>query len=83
MGKIIVSLNVVVELNHLLEDKGMKYRVHLSDACGNQSFSVEPKDNCVCDGQYEEMNSVIIKHFADKNIQIRFLKDKLNFIIEE
>lgn len=36
-----VSIFQVGELNRVLEDCGLGYRIHLHDLCGGQSFSVE------------------------------------------
>ena len=33
-----VSFNDVIELNGILKDKGLNFRIHLRDTCGRQSF---------------------------------------------
>ena len=37
-----VSFNDVIELNGILKDKGLNFRIHLRDTCGRQSFWIEP-----------------------------------------
>ena len=50
-----VSFNDVIELNGILKDKGLNFRIHLRDTCGRQSFWIEPLGNCACEGRYDEM----------------------------
>ena len=38
-----VSFNDVIELNGILKDKGLNFRIHLRDTCGRQSFWIEEK----------------------------------------
>lgn len=55
MSRIIVTFNEVIELNHRLEEKGLSFKLHLRDACGSQSFTMEPLSECSCEGKYEDM----------------------------
>lgn len=82
MGKTIVTYNDIIEINHLLEDKGLRFKLHLHDACGSQNFSVETLGNCACEGHYEDMKIVIHNYFSEKGIAIRFLGNGLEFVIE-
>jgi hypothetical protein len=81
MGKIIVIYNDIIEINHVLEERGLYFKLHMRDACGSQSFWVEPLSDYSCEGRYEEMQSVITEYFAGKNISIRFLENKLDFVV--
>ena len=54
-----VSFNDVIELNGILKDKGLNFRIHLRDTCGRQSFWIEPLGNCACEGRYDEMYQVV------------------------
>ena len=81
MSKIIVTYNEVININHLLQEQGLQFKLHLHDACGSQSFTVEPLANCSCEGRYGEMNEVITNYFMEKGIQIRFLDNQLEFYI--
>lgn len=55
----------------------------MRDACGSQSFWVEPLSDCSCEDRYEEMQSVITEYFAGKGILVRFLESKLDFVIDQ
>lgn len=71
----ILSLSKIPELNHRLEKYG--YKIHVHDACGGQSFSLEATaentDNRVLD--------FLEDYFSSENMKITFFgKDKLNFI---
>lgn len=81
MGNSIITFNDVIELNHILEDKALRFKVHLHDACGSQNFSVEVISNCGGEGHFEDMQKEIIQYFKTKGIQIKFLENKLDFII--
>ena len=50
-----ITFNEMIEVNGLLEEKGLNFKVHLRDACGKQSCWIEPLGNCACEGRYEEM----------------------------
>lgn len=82
MGKTIVTYNDIIEINHLLEDKGLRFKLHLHDACGSQTFTIEPLGNCACEGHYEDMKLAIDSYFSEKGIAIRFLENNLEFVTE-
>lgn len=67
------------EVNGLLEEKGLNFKVHLRDACGKQSCWIEPLGNCACEGRYEEMYQVVEEYFRRKGQKIEFDETKLNF----
>lgn len=81
MAKIIVTYNEVIELNHILNEKGLSFKLHLHDGCGSQSFTMEPLGNSACEGRCEEMELEVEKYFTGKGIQIRFLENHLGFVI--
>ncbi|MDF2473971.1 MAG: hypothetical protein K0R21_1753 [Anaerocolumna sp.] len=81
MGKIIIGFNEVIELNHILQGKDLKFKIHFHDACGGQSFSVEPLGNCACEGHYEEMKKEITGYFKEKGITVKFSENHLDFIL--
>ena len=54
-----ITFNEIIEVNGLLEEKGLNFKVHLRDACGKQSCWIEPLGNCACEGRYEEMYQVV------------------------
>ena len=69
-----ITFNEIIEVNGLLEEKGLNFKVHLRDACGKQSCWIEPLENCACEGRYEEMYQV-----RSKGQKIEFDETKLNF----
>ena len=44
-----ITFNEMIEVNGLLEEKGLNFKVHLRDACGKQSCWIEPLGNCACE----------------------------------
>ena len=74
-----IRFNEIIEVNGLLEEKGLNFKVHLRDACGKQSCWIEPLGNCACEGRYEEMYQVVDEYFRSKRQKIEFDETKLNF----
>ena len=74
-----ITFNEIIEVNGLLEEKGLNFKVHLRDACGKQSCWIEPLGNCACEGRYEEMYQVVEEYFRRKGQKITFDETKLNF----
>ena len=50
-----ISFNDIIELNGILKDQGLHFRIHLRDACGKQSCWIEPLGQCACEGHFDEM----------------------------
>ena len=78
-----ITFNEMIEVNGLLEEKGLNFKVHLRDACGKQSCWIEPLGNCACEGRYEEMYQVVEEYFRSKGQKIEFDETKLNFFAIE
>lgn len=76
-----ITFNEMIEVNGLLEGKGLNFKVHLRDACGKQSCWIEPLGNCACEGRYEEMYQVVEEYFRSKGQKIEFDETKLNFLL--
>ena len=74
-----ITFNEMIEVNGLLEEKGLNFKVHLRDACGKQSCWIEPLGKCACEGRYEEMYQVVEEYFRRKGQKITFDETKLNF----
>ena len=68
-----ITFNEIIEVNGLLEEKGLNFKVHLRDAW------IEPLGNCACEGRYEEMYQVVEEYFRRKGQKITFDETKLNF----
>ncbi len=80
MGGKIITFREIIELNHILEEKGINAKVHLHDTCGRQSFSVE-KDELMPEKDKEAVRNVIHTYFLNMGIQTRFINDNLEFIL--
>ena len=50
-----ITFNEMIEVNGLLEEKGLNFKVHLRDACGKQSCWIEPLGNCACHAHKEKV----------------------------
>ena len=74
-----ITFDEIIEVNGLLEVKGLNFKVHLRDGCGKQSCWIEPLGICACEGRYEEMYQVVEEYFRRKGQKIAFDETKLNF----
>jgi hypothetical protein len=81
MGKVVVTFQDVIELNHLLEGQSLAFKVHLHDACAGQSFSVESLGNSN-DLEYQEsMKKAVTEYFAQKRMTIQFAENNKDFYV--
>lgn len=70
----VLSLGEILKLKDLIKPYG--YTIHLHDACGGQSFSIEPIGGNLSDKVY----GVIETFFIDRKMSVEFFgEDKLNF----
>lgn len=76
-----VSFNDVIELNGILKDKGLNFRIHLRDTCGRQCFWIEPLGNCACEGRYDEMYQVVEEYLEGKGFSVQYDDQKMNFVV--
>ena len=76
-----ISYNDIIELNGILQDQGLHFRIHLRDAWGKQSCWIEPLGNCACEGHFDDMYKIVNDFFAGKRISIEYDESKLNFWI--
>lgn len=80
MGINILSFNDVIELNKVLEEKGMGCKVHLHDRCGSQSFSIE-RLNQEQPITSELVNNEISLYFNKKGMTLKFSENNMDFVI--
>lgn len=80
MSKIIITYNQISEINHLLEEKSLNFKVHLHDLCGSQSFTIDAVENSN-EEQQEAMRQVVTDYFNKINISIRFFENNQGFAI--
>jgi len=72
----IISFNMIIDLNKLLQDKHLNFKIHLKDACGCQSMWIEPLENqAISDEVYELIN----KYFENQRMTLEFSEDRINF----
>lgn len=71
-----ITFDELIELNRMLEEKNLKVKVHLRDACAGQAFWIENLDNISIPLEvYTELESF----FNKKNISIAFNNSKTEF----
>ncbi len=70
----VLSLSEIPKLKELIKPYG--YTIHVHDACGGQSFSLEPIYENSSNKVFEEVE----KFFTSHEMTVKFFNDKLDFI---
>lgn len=75
----IVSITEILECNKLLKDRGLKFRIHLRDACGKQSCRIESCDDKNNAEQYEKLYEALEEFFNRLRFKLEYGEDKTDF----
>lgn len=76
----ILSIGEVLELNKIIKDNNFSCKIHLSDACGGQSFWIENLEKGK-DYDLDNLIKIIDEFFNNRKINIKYTKDRKNFFI--
>ena len=77
-----ISIKEILELNDLLQNKGINCKIHLRDACGKQSCWIEFFDSKNEAKQNDNLYNELENYFSKKRFNVIFDDDKVNFWIE-
>lgn len=75
----IVSITMIIKINKLLQEKGLPYKIHLSDACGRQSMWIEMPDDDKSLEQSAEFYKTIEDYFSKHRMQLKYSPDRHTF----
>jgi len=78
----IVSFNQIIELNQLIQEKDLQFKVHIRDACGAQSFFIEQLGNSNSIVLNEEIYETIDQYFKNNKMTVIYHENKHNFTIK-
>lgn len=76
-----ITFNEIIEVNGLLEEKGLNFKVHLRDACGKQSCWIEPLGNCHGEDGMRRCIRLWRNILKVRGRKIEFDETKLNFFV--
>lgn len=79
----IVTFSNIIELNNILQEKGLNYKIHISDACGQQSMWIETMDAELSIPLDDSLNETIIAYFAKNGMGLDFSSDRSSFWVAE
>lgn len=82
MKNIVISIKEVIELNQQLEEKGIYYKIHLHDACGAQSFSIESISEDILSEDYERCKENLNTYFKEKGLSVIFTQNGYDFFVK-
>lgn len=77
----IVSITMIIEINTLLQEKGLPYKIHLSDACGRQSMWIETLSGGSSSEQSAEFYKTIEDYFSKHRMRMEYSPDRHAFWI--
>ena len=75
----IVSISEILECNRLLKGSGMEFKIHLRDACGKQSCSIESLSESNGTEQYQALYKMLEAYFGNLRFQLEYSADNKNF----
>lgn len=75
----IVSISMIVELNKLLAENELEFKIHISDTCGKQSFWIEPLNPAIEVATTEELFILVEDFFKAYSITLKYSSDKTSF----
>lgn len=75
----IVSIGEILECNQLLKDNGLEFKIHLRDACGKQSCSIESLNDSNGNEQYQLLYRTLDSYFEKLRFQLEYNTQKTDF----
>lgn len=75
----IVSINMIIDLNNILKEKILNYKIHLRDCCGSSSMWIEPLEPKLEPVLVNELFLEIDKYFQTQGIKLQYSDDKISF----
>lgn len=76
----IVSIQEILEVNRLIQETGLPYKIHMRDACGQQSFWIEPLGSEM--EQSEKLYELLNDYFVKNRMNVVLMDNKLSFLIQ-
>lgn len=78
----IISFNEIIACNDYLKEKNLDFKVHIRDACGRQSFWIEPLSGQE-ENEYGIMYSALASYFLKLGAVIKYDENKIDFWVEQ
>lgn len=88
----IVSIDQVIKMNEILQNRNLPFKIHIRDACGAQSFTIECLDKTVPEvnrnsssllqSKYREMYELLDEYFQSNRMSIVYTEDKMHFTVK-
>lgn len=75
----IISFNMIIDLNNILKEKSLDFKIHLRDRCGSQSMWIEALSSNVSINSRDELDILINDYFAKQHISLKFSDDCNSF----
>lgn len=75
----IITYQMIVELNQILEEKKIRSKVHLKDLCGSQTMWIEYLESEETVEQIEAVREIVNGYFERKNISIEYSQEGSSF----
>ena len=76
-----VGIHNIVELNSIIKEKSLEYKIHISDACGGASMWIEvlSAENSADNKDKNTLLKIIEDYFEKERIKLKWSEDKMAF----
>lgn len=74
----ILTFSDIIELNKVIQESGMAYKIHMSDACGGQSFRIEVLEG---EGIDEKLYGILDEFFSGKRMTVKYNQKRTEFCL--
>lgn len=74
-----VTFENLLEMNRRATEKGLAYKIHLSDACGGQTLWIESLQENDAYDNLDDLVQIIKDFFAEHRAEVEFGKDQKTF----
>lgn len=78
----IITWDELKEMNDLIKENNLMYKIHLSDACGGQTMWIETLDGGDAK-DINKINPVLIEYFKQHNTEIQFNSNNDKFWVKK
>ena len=74
-----VSFNNIIEVNNILKDHNLDFKVHLKDTCGGSSMWIEALNSDVSPSSNSLLYTLIEDYFKKLRVTLEYSDDRISF----
>ena len=74
-----VSFNNIIEINNILRENSLDFKIHLRDTCGGSSMWIESLNSNVSPSSDALLYSLIEEYFTKLHMTLQYSDDRISF----